>query len=410
MARTKNPFSGLTASLASRNEAGRQSNSYAGQSQQYALRQAAERRLGNGQAEMDRQAASYGGKAQQEYDDQIGRMRDEQARQAGSYESMSGKMDLRNLGVGLNPESPNSPSGMSGPVGPSLADLAKQAMDQKYAAVEGRINSSSEANQSAFAEAQAKMAEFYGKAAEDRKEPYAKGVTELAGNLANLGMDFTSGDLAKDWDKNERNLQENADLALANDQTWFEKMKTVNKDVYSQLMVELAQAKMAEEMALASGGGGGGGGGGRGRGGSSSSGTGGTLSGDIQADTNFEELFPGVIQGLDTLSPVDRQRRQLQYDRFGDPDAVLADLAKRAQVEGRYMNRPSTPARVSVNPVSTARSVLQRILPTAAGISNRRTAADTNWWRSQSSRYGPVQTNSKINETSKDTRNKQKYS
>lgn len=405
----KNPFSGLTASLASRKEAGRQSNSYAGQSQQHALRQAAERRLGSPR-EMDRQAASYAGRGQQSYDDQIGRMKAEQDRQAGSYESMSGKMDLRNLGVGLNPESPNTPSGMGGPVGPSLADLAKQAMNDKYAAVEGRINSSSEANQSAFAEAQAKMAEFYGKAAEDRKEPYAKGVTELAGNLANLGMDFTSGDLAKDWDKNERNLQENADLALANDQTWFEKMKTVNKDVYSQLMVELAQAKLAEELAMASGGSGGGGGRGRGGGGSSKSGTGGTLSGDIQADTNFEDILPGVREGLALLGPTDAARRGLQYDQYGDPDAVLAQLAERAALEGKYMNRTSRPARVSVNPVATANSVLQRLLPTAATISNRRTNSDRNWWQGQSSRYGPIQTNSKINETSKNTRNKQTYS
>lgn len=398
---SKNPFSGLTASLLSVKEGGRQSNSYAGQSQQYAARQALEKKARDKEIRMNSGYVSSTGPgkdlAKQEAD-----------RQAGSYESMSGKMDLRNLGVGLNPESPNSPSPIGGPVGPSLADLAKQAMDEKYAAVEGRINASMDTNQSAFAEAQEKMKAFYGKAAEDRKEPYAKGVTELAGNLANLGMDFTSGDLAKEWDKNERNLQENADLALANDQSWFEKMKTVNKDVYSQLLVELAQTKLAEEMAAASGGGGGGGGRGGG-GGKSSSGTGGTLSGDIQADTNFEEVFPGVIQGLGSLNPTDAARRGLQYDQYGDPDAVLAKLAERAALEGKYMNRTSKPARVSVNPVSTARSVLQRVLPTAAGISNRRTNADRNWWQQQSSRYGPVQTNSKINETSKDTKNKVKY-
>lgn len=309
------------------------------------------------------------------------------------------------LGLGTNPEAPNSPSGngggngggMSGPVGPSLADLAKQAMDSKYANVEGVMGSARDANQNAFSEAQAKMAEFYGKAAEARKEPYASGVSELTDNLANLGMNFASNDLAKDWDKNERRLQENADLALANESSWVEKAKSMNGELYNQLLVELAQTKMAEQMAMQGGGGSGGGGRGRGGGGGSSKDG---FSGDTAADENFLFETPGLAEAL-AAGGTTNNRRSLLYDKAGSVDGALADLAARSVLEGKYMNKPTKSVKIKSNPVATAKSILNRLAPTAARVSNTRTNSDTNFFRGWSPRYGPVQTNSKVNTTSK---------
>lgn len=297
----------------------------------------------------------------------------------------------KDFGLGANPE--------TAPVGPSLQDLAKQAMDEKYAGMEGRINTSMDTNQSAFSEAQEKMKAFYGKAAEDRKEPYAKGVTELAGNLANLGMDFTSGDLAKDWDKNERNLQENADLALANDQSWFEKMKTVNKDVYSQLMVELAQTRLAEEAAAASGGGGGGGRGGRG--GSSSKGDV-KLTGDVQTDSDIVFDNPGLAAAIASMPDYLGEVARNTLERGGgDVNSASKLLADRAYSEAALLRKLSTPSKSKLFGRTIDRVKGSAAKRVAKSNSNTRTLQNT--FRSFNPAYQPVNTRNKVNSTGKET-------
>jgi len=291
---------------------------------------------------------------------------------------------------------------MGGGPGPDLAAIAKAMMDEKYSGIQGSIETGRDANKNAYQEAQDKMKAFYGKAAEARKEPFAAGVTELSDNLKNLGMDFSSTDTAKDWDKNERNLQENADLALANDQSWFEKMKTTNADLYNSMLVELAQTRMAEEMMAASGGGGSGGGGrgGGGRGGSSSSGEN-TLTGDTTADENFLVENPGVIEALNGMSPNTAARYSNQYDRnSGDVDSVLKEIAGQQVLADRY-GRRNEPLKVSSNPIKTALSAFRSTAGAVGRRSQKTLANDTNFWRSVSSKHGPVQTNSKINVTSK---------
>jgi hypothetical protein len=331
----------------------------------------------------------------------------------GSYGAIpSSVASPASLGLGTNPDAPKPPGGNNNGGGnasanaAAMAAAAQAALDAKYAGIEGRVNTTMADNQSAYTAAQERMKGFYGEAAKDRTEPYATGMSELSGNLANLGMDFSQSDVAKDWDKNERNLQENADLALANDNSWFEKMKVVNKDIYDQMLMELAQAKLAEQTGGGSGGGGGGGRGGRGgRGGGGSGGGDKKLTGDIQADEDVVFDLPGLAAALQG-NTVDNSRRSLLYDQFGDPEGVNKYLANSINTLSRRTNAP--PVKIKVNPVSTAKSLASRALALASKAKIAQMSNDRNFFQQYDTRRQAVNTRNKTNSTSK-TANKTKY-
>ena len=186
-----------------------------------------------------------------------------------------------------------------------------------------------------YEEAMESIENFYNTAAADRNEDFEDRYGILSDNLANLGMNFSSGELANQWEEDFDFLRESADTALATDLSWFEKMKTSQAELYNALLVEMAaqQALIQATPVGNSGGGGGGYGGGYSSGGSSSSDVGDwdeTTSVTLRDD--FQRDFPGFIEAVnESYASGDLDENQWAYfnaliDQYEEPKDMLGQI------------------------------------------------------------------------------------
>lgn len=210
------------------------------------------------------------------------------------------------------------------------------------------VNKFKTESKTAYQEAIEAIESFYGDAREGRAEDYDAQYNVLSEALANLGLDFASTDQGMDYAADQQYLTESADAALATDLSWFEKLQTVQQDLYNAMLIEMAaqQAMIAANPQIATGGGGSGGsrrsGGGGGGGGNSGEEEPWDLTeqqvGQTRTSIEFPDLIDAINSGTSGLTRSQVEKFLDYYDQAETPSGALALVAEDQTDEQKALN------------------------------------------------------------------------
>lgn len=260
---------------------------------------------------------------------------------------------------------------------------------------------------------------YYDAASKDLADPYNDYYNQARGGAESLGLNFANDDNVKLADLAARKLQENYDLNETTDLATVEKMKSLNTDSFTQMLLAaearqmgpglLADQLALEEAALAAGGSGGGGGGGGGRRGG---GSGGSDSGNPFSEkaTQDEAFFnPGLataIAGID-----DPNQRAYIDSIYGGTGTKPQSALNRAYADLEKFNSFTPPPvtsskRTIFNKAIYGRQKGKQYNNTAQNAKDKKAAADAvQFFKQWSAGYTPQVGSQKVQTTST-TKNK----
>jgi len=215
--------------------------------------------------------------------------------------------------------------------GGSLSDNSgtKNLIDTLYDSIMGNVTGIQARGQGDFDATKATISKQYDNSMLDLYKQYQNSRDTLAGNAANLGVDYDNSKMGQNWDVALRALQETGDLAKTSDLSWLDKMKLLNNDMYNQVLSGLAQDKIL----AASGGSSGGGGSYRGSGGSGGSGK--TTSTAKETQTMYNVGDTEIMGELARTNPAAAALLQAAY--YGsslDPDSTVSTLQDKIGATG----------------------------------------------------------------------------
>lgn len=258
------------------------------------------------------------------------------------------------------------------------------------------------------------IGKYYDTASADLADPYNDYYNQYREGANNVGLDFANDDNVKLADLAARKLQENYDLNETTDLATVEKMKSLNKDSFTNMLMAadarqigpglLAdQIKLAQETALAEaaaealangGGGGGGGGGGRGGGGSG----GGSDPFSIKS-TQEEALFnQGLADSIYAMTdPDERAYADFMYSLSGtNPQTMLTNLAKDKAKFAAFK-----PPAATTRGISRFMSQIRNKSATAKNDKRKRVNQNVyRWAQGQSAGYVPQIVSNKVSTSS----------
>jgi len=315
----------------------------------------------------------------------------------------------RNPGPVNNPgyQSPFGDTGGGGGIGGEVVP-EEPPVDPEQAAFIARLMAMRDETLAGYGPSAQAIKGYYDTASQDLADPYNDYMNKARSGAQNLGLNFASDDNVKLADLAARKLQENYDLNETTDLATVEKMKGINRDSFTQMLVAaeaglLGPQVAADQLALANAGGGGGGGGGSGGGGSGGGSSGNPFSEKATQDEAFYN--PGMVSAISGIAdPQLRDYADLVYAGTGtNPRAALnrsvADYEKFANF------RPPAPtARRGSNVLTNMANTTQRLISQAkkkkATDDMKIAQAAINFFKNWSPGYRPQTVSQKVQTTS----------
>jgi len=259
--------------------------------------------------------------------------------------------------------------------------------------------------QAAFGPSTQAIQGYYDTASKDLADPYNDYMNKARSGAESLGLNFASDDNVKLADLAARKLQENYDLNETSDLATVEKMKGINRDSFTQMLIA-AEAGLLGPASLVvpevSSGGGGGGGGGRGRGGS-----GGSSDNPFSEKATQDEAFynPGMVSAISGIAdPQLRDYADLVYAGTGtNPRSALNRAVSDFEKFSSF--RPPAPtarrgSTVVTNMANTTQKLIAQAKKKKAANDMKIAQAAINFFKNWSPGYKPQTTAQKVQTTS----------